>query len=240
MKKSRLLGALCVGITLVISMPVSAVTINVNNQFSGAQNLLITSIGATTSFTVSLGNYVGGGDIGVSGQYARPVVPFLNSDFAPLIGGSLSSAQLQFSTTFDFTEPGDSQTMAVRLFSTTETGLTIANKDIFAAITGTGGNHVEIGSFVHQDGVFGNWSIDFGASDLLSLAGMINSSDTVIGISFIETFGNDRLDEVVFGRNLVLSVTGEVSAVPVPAAIWLFSTALIGLAGFRRKAVEVY
>ncbi|WP_101760077.1 VPLPA-CTERM sorting domain-containing protein [Oceanicoccus sp. KOV_DT_Chl] len=37
------------------------------------------------------------------------------------------------------------------------------------------------------------------------------------------------------GVELVLSVTGEVSPVPVPAAIWLFGSALIGLVGVKRK-----
>ncbi len=39
---------------------------------------------------------------------------------------------------------------------------------------------------------------------------------------------SSRLQEVVFGANL--------SPVPVPAAIWLFGTALIGLVGFNRRS----
>ena len=30
---------------------------------------------------------------------------------------------------------------------------------------------------------------------------------------------------------------GNISAVPVPAAAWLFGSALIGFAGFRRKSI---
>lgn len=53
-----------------------------------------------------------------------------------------------------------------------------------------------------------------------------------IGFHFSEfSLGDDqmKLDSIVF------TVVGETSAVPVPAALWLFGSGLLGLAGIRRK-----
>lgn len=38
--------------------------------------------------------------------------------------------------------------------------------------------------------------------------------------------------------NLTIGSMGDMSAVPVPAAIWLFGSAILGLAGFRRHAAS--
>jgi hypothetical protein len=43
-------------------------------------------------------------------------------------------------------------------------------------------------------------------------------------------------DDAVFCGNLATWVaTSNVSAVPVPAAVWLFGSGLIGLVGFARR-----
>jgi hypothetical protein len=61
----------------------------------------------------------------------------------------------------------------------------------------------------------------------------LSSSTAIRSFSFFDSVGTggSAID------NLILD-TGSVSAVPVPAAVWLFGTALIGLVGFgkRRKA----
>ncbi len=38
--------------------------------------------------------------------------------------------------------------------------------------------------------------------------------------------------------NLTIGAMGDMSPIPVPAAIWLFGSALLGLAGFRRRAAR--
>jgi len=51
-------------------------------------------------------------------------------------------------------------------------------------------------------------------------------------IDFGGTAGQIGFDNITFGTD-----TPVVSAVPVPAAAWLFGSALLGFAGFRRKSV---
>jgi hypothetical protein len=68
----------------------------------------------------------------------------------------------------------------------------------------------------------------------VSIAGNV---EFVPGWPFFMTLGGPDEDWVTGAIDLNISVAAP-SAVPVPAAIWLFGTALIGLVGFskRRKA----
>jgi hypothetical protein len=65
-----------------------------------------------------------------------------------------------------------------------------------------------------------------------TLAYLLEAANSPYYVAFIGT-----LDRSLFGTtsgtaNYIL----EISAVPVPAAVWLFGTALLGLIGFKRKA----
>jgi hypothetical protein len=203
---------LCLALPILLTsslVSAASITLNVNNQFADtAHNLKTDTVGATSAATVSFGNYLFGPGGGT--RFERPIIIFEGSDFSPLAGGTLTSAVLRFSTTSDFSEPGETYSSIVRLFSTSETSLTFANRNVFAALTGDGGSHTQIGIFVHNDGVFGNWSITFDAPSLAALQTAIDSGVATIGISFREYLGNDNLDEVLLGQSLVLEVTGDV------------------------------
>ena len=75
-----------------------------------------------------------------------------------------------------------------------------------------------------------------GASVLLGISGL----SAVSGITSLTTAtsimgSRDNND----ANNIALAIT-QVSAVPVPAAVWLFGTALIGLVGFGRRRKGVW
>ena len=76
-------------------------------------------------------------------------------------------------------------------------------------------------------GTFTNGSGNSGANGSLSLAvAMINSSS--LYLMFGDGFGDADFDDMVVRVDAV-------SAVPVPAAFWLFGTALIGFIGMSRR-----
>jgi hypothetical protein len=56
----------------------------------------------------------------------------------------------------------------------------------------------------------------------------------------VEVSGNSGLGYVAYDNIDVTSAVGGVNAVPVPAAVWLFGSALIGLVGLgkRKKAQD--
>ena len=63
----------------------------------------------------------------------------------------------------------------------------------------------------------------FGITDLAGISSIAFSADSTSPGGFVEEFG---IDNVNIAAN---------SAVPVPAAVWLMGSALLGLAGFKRK-----
>ncbi len=71
----------------------------------------------------------------------------------------------------------------------------------------------------------GDWSSIISADNILNVVFNfdLNSDDPGAGLSFDAVFGNSTLG---------------VNAVPVPAAVWLFGSGLIGLMGFRKKKVS--
>ena len=79
----------------------------------------------------------------------------------------------------------------------------------------------------------------FGPGDMVTIAGMayavsIGYAGGANGIgSFFVAAGNTL--RVAFNNEQFYVSGMEVSAVPVPAAVWLFGTAMLGLAGLRRK-----
>jgi hypothetical protein len=64
-----------------------------------------------------------------------------------------------------------------------------------------------------------------------------NVFDDTFGLSIVDNDSAGRILSLA-GRGIIDPGTG-VNPVPVPAAIWLFGTGLIGLVGFskRRKAI---
>lgn len=71
-------------------------------------------------------------------------------------------------------------------------------------------------------------------------ATFVSGTDFLTGASYstldIEFFGIDQLTVTAFGRNNRANFENfKVSAVPVPAAVWLLGSALAGLGWLRRK-----
>lgn len=65
--------------------------------------------------------------------------------------------------------------------------------------------------------------------EVFTLTGVSNGSVITINTSYTGTANGDQASGVIHG------VIGEVAAVPVPAAAWLFGSAMLGLAGIGRK-----
>jgi hypothetical protein len=71
------------------------------------------------------------------------------------------------------------------------------------------------------------------SSDLLALDNAIGTSFTLTNPGFVEFLNNDSLfSDNISGMSFRVSA---VSAIPTPAAFWLFGTALVGFVGFSRR-----
>jgi hypothetical protein len=90
--------------------------------------------------------------------------------------------------------------------------------------------------------------VTFGYDNLIGFGGFINL--TFAGLATVD----DPLDLIGLGGEALHRTSGQIgtnvfqlydievtgiSAIPIPAAIWLFGTALIGLVGFSRRRKEV-
>ena len=215
----RLLAITTLLLSTSIAPDASGITINVDDVWFSNQNLIVTSVGATTSIDVSFFNYVVGPN-GAAGQWDRPIVPFPRTTFAAVAGLTLLSATLHYSIVKDFTEPGESYTSEVRLFTTAERDLLFGNRDAFAGLTGDGGAHAVVGSVSLVNGDTGAQSLAFSAAALSALATAINGTDATIGIAFREFAGDDILDEFVFGTTMMSIEVTAMDPVPVEARSW--------------------
>lgn len=70
-----------------------------------------------------------------------------------------------------------------------------------------------------------------GRGDALSPFGFWSSSNRITSIEF-----SNSLNDGFYIDNVSLSPLSSAPVVPVPAAVWLFATALIGLAGFSKRS----
>lgn len=78
-------------------------------------------------------------------------------------------------------------------------------------------------------GIVNDWITGTNTFFTIALTGLNDTSGNEFLHGFLnnsETFGSTYLD-----------VNNSVSAVPIPAAIWLFGSALMGFVGVRRRAV---
>ncbi len=204
-----------------------ALTISVPDVDGGAEDLRITSLGGATASNVGFGSHVVG-PAGEDSVWSRPMVQFPISSFASLSGMSVVSATLHYTIFSDFAEPGESGTSSVRLFTTTETALTIGNRDVFAGLSGDGGAHSVVGSAVFVDGTTGAQTLSFSPAAVSALEAAINGADPTLVIGFREFAAvggishTDLLDEFVLGAppgNMSIEITAV--EVPEPATAML-------------------
>ena len=234
MKRLVIIYALEMAVVGVIAPSTArAVTIFVPNVDSGAEDLRVASLGATTATNVGFGSHVVG-PAGEDSAWSRPIIQFPVSHFSSLAGLSIVSATLHYTIIRDFTEPGESADSEIRLFTTGETDLGISNRNIFAGLSGDGGAHTSVGSTPFVDGVTGAQSLGFSAAALAALEAAINGIDPTLVIAFREfaVYGGishtDLLDEFVLGLPPG-NVSIEVTAVPEPATLSLLALGWLGL-----------
>ena len=79
---------------------------------------------------------------------------------------------------------------------------------------------------------------DVGAWDLLTVAaGKITLGVQHIGLTTLKIFGQGVFGGGQYGRTTTDLYVAGINEVPIPAAAWLFGSALLGLAGLRRRKI---
>jgi len=159
---------------------------------TSCQTLELATPGATTYDNIfACGDYY----VGSMTCYVRPIIPFDRMDFGGIADSeSIVSAKLHFYILHDGIEQGETYSSEVRLFHINEPSLNHDNVNLFAALTGDGGDHTTVGSLVFDDGMTGHQIIDFPQDSFQPLRHAINSTDFTVGISFSEFVGNDPPD----------------------------------------------
>ena len=101
-----------------------------------------------------------------------------------------------------------------------------------------------VGTFIESDdddGAGNNSFIDrslgLGSYVLAVSSFNFSLSEAISGYNGSVNFINDGDVTVTISSQNGIAEFGNTSAVPVPAAAWLFGTALLGFAGFRRKSI---
>ena len=106
---------------------------------------------------------------------------------------------------------------------------TAASVNVYDGLNGTG-NILSTLALASQG--FDNCTGDPGGSYCNFTAVGVAFAGNAKSIDFGGAAGQTGFDNITFGTD-----TPVVSTVPVPAAAWLFGSALLGFAGFRRKSV---
>jgi len=159
---------------------------------TSCQTLELATPGATNYDNIfACGDYY----VGSMTRYVRPIIPFDRMDFGGIADReSIVSAKLHFYILHDGTEQGETYTSEARLFRINEPSLNHDNVNLFAALTGDGGDHTVIGSLVFEDGMAGHQTIEFPQDSFQPLRNAINGTDCTVGIAFCEFVGNDPPD----------------------------------------------
>ncbi len=92
------------------------------------------------------------------------------------------------------------------------------------------------GSFGGGTWSWDNQHIGFTGGELMSFI-QINQVDFIDGVPNITAFSN--AEWMVNPNTGTVSYVGQVSAVPVPAAVWLFGSGMLGLVGIARRRKQV-
>jgi hypothetical protein len=234
---------LCIVLLLAGVLPMSAagdVSISVPNIDAEAENVVLTSIGASTALNIGYANYVVGpaGTFGPEPIWARPIVQFPVSSFSSIAGMSVDYATISYSIVSDFLELGETAVSGVRLFTTNETVLNLTNRDVFAGLSGDGGAHTTAALAPWAYGVTGAQSLVVSPAGRTALYNAINGPDTTIVVAFREFAvsggGGDLLDEIVLGAPPG-NITIDIIATPEPATLSLMGVGALAVLRRRRK-----
>ena len=129
------------------------------------------------------------------------------------------------------------------VFDDTNLNIDIADESvIFTSNSGTYDSLADSGlGYGSFDGIFSVGSLLSGTFSNLEVFGFGNDIDYDFASdlafdngSLMGSFISGRIEGSISG-DIVIAKLGEVAAVPVPAAAWLFASGLIGLAGVARR-----
>jgi hypothetical protein len=219
MKKPIIMAALCGGLFFSVLTPASAVTVDYSNTTGHSVNLDPT-------------DGCGGGVVGCF-SFSSGSNLEVTSGTASGLFGSVSGNFGVGTITTTTTPQGPLET---------------------ASVTGTGNLNIFDGSFTLTADL--NW-VDittFGTAGSLNTLGTANLTNILYSGSNIDLFAlasagtgtqtatfqfssPTSLTELFTNRSSTTSTSfsGSISAVPIPASIWLFGTGVLGLAGLARK-----
>ncbi len=156
-------------------------------------------------------------------SYAEVVKPALDiQDFSGDTGVDLTSFVFSIdATAFAIVTEGDPVDIPDESFVLTSTGVFDSGSGLFS---GT----FTVGSLL--SGTFDNlFVLSLGGSD-----GQFAGDVTYTGGSLMGSFTGGSL-EGAFSESSVVAKLGPVAVVPVPAAVWLFGSGLLGLVGIARR-----
>jgi hypothetical protein len=247
MFKSTLTAALLLSSTLFASTQVSAVTINTvedvmtSSFFSGADRVRGYAGDGRPTFRVSTDNA-----FGVTGAETI-YLSFDSTDFSSFTAGSTATLTMQSKSGGFGADAGAGNPFTVSAHAVTADPLSSIFDDTNAAGTMSWfdfyNNEIEAADAAAITSIDSFGAVTFDVSALVNdwVSGA-NAFFTIALTGLNDTTGNSFLHG--FANNSVtpgssyLDVNNSVSAVPIPAAIWLFGSALMGFVGVRRKAVS--
>ena len=196
-------------------MDIKKFKLGINTIILAGSTLLMSPLSSASEvFTFDLDGYGHGSSAFVTGDYFS--ISFV--DDSNFLSG-ISSSDFE-SVSFNVSGIGSS-TILGGPTSTDGSWTDIFN---FTFVSGEWGLDLEIG---HQD-TFGYavWSY---ASDRFQLARNTHSIYTNLH------FQNDGVSRALHDQINPITLNSEISVVPVPAAAWLFGSALVGFAGWSRR-----
>ena len=215
----------------------------VNTSAGSAQNLVLSTPGATASTNISYGFFVSESYNGSFASISRAIMLFDTSAFSALDAGGLTGASIGFNLGTNWIDAGETFQTELRMFGTSYGILDNSNRDALAAISGDGGAYSVVEAIIYNSASTGLQTVTFDAADLAALAAILTSSSN-IGFAFKDPLlsTNDILDGIaIIPSSVSLSIDGaEAPAVPLPAGLPLLASGLgaIGLLGWRRKRTK--
>lgn len=206
--------------------------------------------GAAQAVPVSLVEYNTANTATLAASYSDPSVTPVN-----VTAGS--GISLNAGSTFNFTgwDPSNASAQDAidddevwRFGFTALQDITLTSLDIRLDRSGSGPDDVEIFGAIDMGPRTSLFTHDF--ADSASGVNFTNIDLSAFSLSagqsmgfLVTAFNSELLGgafdlETIFSspRNFSIRVSGEVAPVPVPAAVWLFGSALLGLIGMRRKS----
>lgn len=218
MKKTAM-AALCGGLLFSVLAPVSAATIDYSNTTGSSVNLDPTDGcggGAVGCFYFTSGNNLevtsgtASGLLGsVSGNFGVETITTTTTPQGPLETAAVSGTGNLNIFDGSFTLTADLNWVDIATFGTAGSLNTLGTANLSNILYS--GSNIDLLALANAGS--GTQTATFQFSSPTSLTDLFTNSLSITSTSF----------------------SGSISAVPVPASIWLFGTGVLGLAGFTRK-----